>query len=204
MYRDTLDSVARLSATAQQVLRFVGVLALAAFNHDLVAETIELAEEDARRALGELVNYGVLVPQQSRYEVSHPLIHTYARQARLSGEGATQQAALIARLVMVLTEHFPQVDHANWEACERLVPHIQAVAAHLEQQSTAQAEAAALFNQAGWYLQARARYEQAAPLYRRALAICEQELGANHPSTQMVRQNYTSLLQAFSPRNEQH
>ena len=122
----------------------------------------------------------------------------------LVGEGATQQADLVARLVTVLTEHFPKVDHSNWEACERLVPHIQAVAVHLEQQSTVQVEAAALFEQAGRYLHERARYEQAAPLYQRALAIREHELGANHPSTQIVRQNYTSLVQAFSPRNEQH
>jgi len=138
------------------------------------------------------------------------------------------------------------VDHPNWEACERLVPHIQACAAQLGQQSIAQVEAAALFVQAGQYLQERARYEQAAPLYQRALAIreqelgphhpdtarslnnlaqlywaqgkypeaeplyqralaiYEQELGASHPSTKIVRQNYTSLLQDFSPRNEKH
>ena len=72
--------------------------------------------------------------------------------------------------ITVLTEHFPPVDHANWEACERLVPHIQACAAQLEQQSTAQVEAAALFVQAGQYLQDRAWYEQAALLLQRATA----------------------------------
>jgi len=281
-------STMRLSATAQRVLGLVGLLALAAFDRALVTQTLELSEEASRRALGELVNYGVLVRQQSRYEVSHPLIHTYARQALLAGEEATQQAAILARLITVLTEHFPEVDHPNWEACERLVPHIQACAAHLELQGTAQAEAAALFDQAGQYLQDRARYEQAAlllqralaireqqvgphhphtatslnnlallyraqgkypeaelllqralairehelgsdhpdtatslnnlarlyraqgkyaeaePLYQRALAICEQQLGASHPMTTVVRQNYTALLQDFSPLNEQN
>jgi hypothetical protein len=90
----------------------------------------------------------------------------------------------------------------NWEACEQLVPHIQACAAQLEQQSLAQVEATALFLQAGQYLRDRARYEQATPLYQRALASCEQQLGAGHPTTKIVRQNSTSLLQDFSPQNE--
>jgi hypothetical protein len=51
--------------------------------------------------------------------------------------------------------------------------------------------------------QAQGKYAEAEPLYKRALASCEQ-LGVSHPTTQIVRQNYTSLLQDFSPRNEQH
>jgi hypothetical protein len=176
-------SVARLRLESQTVLRLVGLLALAPFARELVAGVLELAPAAARRALEEVVDYGLLVHVGASYEVSHPLIHTYARQVLLAGKETTQQAALVARLVMVLAEHFPEVDHRNWEACERLVPHIQAVAAHLEQQRTAQAEAAALFNQAGRYLQKRARYEQAALLFQRALAIYEQALGASHPDT---------------------
>ncbi len=270
------------------MLGVIGLFALAPFEREVVTNVVQVAARAASRALGELVDYGLLVRVGSSYEVSHPLIHSYARQVRLSGQEATRQAALVARLVTVLTEHFPEVDHPNWEACERLVPHIQACAAHLEQQSTAQVEAAALFGQAGRYLRDRARYEQAAllyqralaireqqlgpdhpdtatslnnlaelyksqgkyieaeplyqraiaidekalgpehpglatdlnnlaglywaqgkyaeavPLYQRALAICEHELGASHPTTRIVRQNYTLLLQDFSPRNEKN
>jgi hypothetical protein len=197
-------SVARLSAEAQAALGVIGLLALAPFARELVTDVLEVAARAASRALGELVDYGLLVQLGKAYEVSHPLIHTYARQVRLSGEEATQQAALVARLVTALTEHFPEVDHPNWEACEQLVPHIQACAAQLEQQSLAQVEAAAPFVQAGWYLRDRARYEQAEPLLQRALAIYEQQLGATHPSTKIVRQNYNLLLQDFSPQNEKH
>jgi hypothetical protein len=75
------------------------------------------------------------------------------------------------RTLRAVRAAMPEVDHPYWEACERLVPHIQAVAAQLEQQSTAQVEAAALLGQAGQYLQERGRYEQAEPLLQRALAI---------------------------------
>ena len=186
-------SVARLRPEAQAVLRLVGLLALAPFTRELVAAVLEFSAAAARHALEEVLDYGLLARVGSSYEVSHPLIHTYARQVRLSGEGARQQAALVARLVTVLTEHFPEVAHPNWEACERLVPHIQAVAAHLEQQSTTQSEAAALFDQAGRYLQERGRYEQAAPLLQRALAIYEQLVGVEHPLTATSLHNLALL-----------
>jgi tetratricopeptide (TPR) repeat protein len=281
-------SVARLRPEAQAVLRLVGLLALAPFARELVTDVLEFTPAAARRALEEVVDYGLLVRVGASYEVSHPLIHTYARQVLLAGEEVTQQAALVARLVTVLTEHFPEVDHPNWEACERLVPHIQACATHLEQLQEVLVEAASVFSQAGAYLLERGRYEQAEELYtralaireqvlepehldlsrslnrlatlyqyrgkypeaeplyqralaiyeqqlgpnhpdtatslnnlallyrvqgkyaeaeslmQRALAIYEQQLGASHPTTKIVQQNYTSLLQDFSPQNEKN
>jgi Tfp pilus assembly protein PilF len=44
-------------------------------------------------------------------------------------------------------------------------------------------EAARLLNNTGYYLNDHAQYEQAKPLYERALAIREQVLGPNHPDT---------------------
>ena len=52
--------------------------------------------------------------------------------------------------------------------------------------------------------QYQGKYAEAEPLFQRALAIYEQQLGASHPTTRHIQQNYASLLQAFSPRNEQH
>ena len=46
------------------------------------------------------------------------------------------------------------------------------------------------------------KYEQAEPLYVRALAIREQQLGPNHPNTQQACQNYAALLRAMN-RNEE-
>ena len=40
------------------------------------------------------------------------------------------------------------------------------------------------------------RYEEAAPLYQRALAIREEVLGAKHPDMVVVLENYAALLQA--------
>src|SRR5215469_1498308 len=69
-------SMTQLSATAQRVFQLVGFLALAPFEGDLVRQVLGLAGRETRQALGELVNYGILLRQQSDYEVSHPLLHT--------------------------------------------------------------------------------------------------------------------------------
>ena len=57
-------------------------------------------------------------------------------------------------------------------------------------------EAARLLNQAGYYLRKRARYQEAEPLCRRALAICESALGANHPYTATSLNNLAELYHA--------
>ena len=41
------------------------------------------------------------------------------------------------------------------------------------------------------------QYEQAEPLFQRALAICEQQLGPQHPTTQAIRANYARLLRTM-------
>ncbi len=92
-------SLAQVSETAQQALAVMGLLALVPFDQEVVAETLTIeadqgflsairkifkskSEEkmpDVSLAMGELVNYGLLWQVGQRYEVSHPLIHTYAR-----------------------------------------------------------------------------------------------------------------------------
>ena len=53
-----------------------------------------------------------------------------------------------------------------------------------------------------WRGDAQGRYEDAAPLYQRALAICEEVLGAKHPNVAVVLENYAALLQATGRSEE--
>ena len=46
------------------------------------------------------------------------------------------------------------------------------------------------------------KYEQAEPLYQRALASYELVLGTNHPTTIMVRNNYAILLEKMKQKTE--
>jgi tetratricopeptide (TPR) repeat protein len=45
------------------------------------------------------------------------------------------------------------------------------------------------------------KYEQAEPLYQRALAICERSLGPDHPTTVTIRENYASLKEIMNEEN---
>ena len=189
-------SIIRLSAAAQQVLHLVGLLAVAAFDRLLIAQMLELSEDVARRALGELVNYGLLVRQQSRYEVSHPLIHTYAREELVAKDDPAAQRALLERMVRVLDEQFPKVEYASWRRCEGLLPHVQACATLIAQHQVLFPEAGYLLTGAGWYLRAQAQYTQATPLLQQALTIVECSLGSDDSYLGVILNNLAQLYRA--------
>jgi hypothetical protein len=59
-----------------------------------------------------------------------------------------------------------------------------------------------LLNQAASYLDDHARYAEAEPLYVRALSVREQQLGTEHPHTQVIRGNYALLLHTIGRDEE--
>ncbi len=58
-------------------------------------------------------------------------------------------------------------------------------------------------NNLAFLYDSQGKYEQAEPLYQRALAIREKRLGPEHPDTTTVRVNYTNLLQKIKDKQEQ-
>jgi tetratricopeptide (TPR) repeat protein/transcriptional regulator with XRE-family HTH domain len=73
-------SISRLSKGAQEALGVVGLLAIASFDRAVVAKGLAVPEAEARQLLGELVSYSLLMRVGIRYQVSHALVHTYARR----------------------------------------------------------------------------------------------------------------------------
>lgn len=93
-------SAAQVSDPARQALAVVGALAVAPFERAAIAAGLAVGENEAGRLLGELVAYGLLIRPQERYQVSHALIHTYARQRHpMDGAGLGRLAGLYAALV---------------------------------------------------------------------------------------------------------
>ncbi len=106
-------SLAQVSEDAYAVLAAVGLLALAPFDRKVmdvalrpepakgfVARIIHLlkqtgykSELGSRRGLNALVRYGLLSRSGDRYEVTHSLIHTYARQRLQPGAGVLRRLA---------------------------------------------------------------------------------------------------------------
>jgi tetratricopeptide (TPR) repeat protein len=110
----------------------------------------------------------------------HRLVQAVLKES-MNGQTRREWAERTVRAVNLA---FPDVtDVALWEQCERYLPHALACAALIEQWDMALPEAAKLLNNSGDYLTVRAQYEQAEPLYQRALTIWERVLGPEHPNT---------------------
>jgi tetratricopeptide (TPR) repeat protein len=97
------------------------------------------------------------------------------------------------RAVRAVNEMHPSEEFANWSAWERLRPHVLVCTELIEREQMKSLEAARLLNQAGYYLKKRGWYAEVEPLYLRALAIREQQLGAEHPDTATSLNNLAEL-----------
>ena len=88
-------SVAQVSDDARLALGLAGTLAFAPIARKPVAAILDGDERRARKALGELVNYGLLETKEERWQISHALVHTYARtELALSKESLKRLAWL--------------------------------------------------------------------------------------------------------------
>jgi tetratricopeptide (TPR) repeat protein len=158
-------SLGQVSETAQQALAVVGLLALVPFDQEAVVKTLtiepnqgllssvrkifrqksEAQTPDIQRSPAELTDYGLLRQTDLRYEVSHVLIHTYARQhltppakairrlatyymalaweqSSLGREGFVRLDADRAHIMRVLSE---AVEQEDWEAAYGLAAAIE-------------------------------------------------------------------------------
>jgi tetratricopeptide (TPR) repeat protein len=55
-------------------------------------------------------------------------------------------------------------------------------------------DVATSYNNLASLYESQGRYGEAEPLFKKALAICEQQLGLDHPTTITVKENYESFL----------
>src|SRR5205807_2229797 len=78
----------------------------------------------------------------------------------------------------------------------RVLPHALVCETLIEAYSLEFAEASRLLDQTAYYLYSRAQFPQAEPLYQRALAIREQQLGPEHPDTARSLNNLAGLYHA--------
>ncbi len=103
-----------------------------------------------------------------------------------------QCAKRIVRAVNVVFPDDPQ-DIAVWSQCLRYLDQVQTCHTLIEQYTLPLIEAADLLNRTGLYLNDHASYTIAGPLYKRALAIREQQLGPLHPDTANSLNNLAAL-----------
>jgi tetratricopeptide (TPR) repeat protein len=97
----------------------------------------------------------------------------------LDGPTARQWAE---RTVQAVDSAFPDgTSVADWETCKLLLPHAQRCAELVTREDLSSSAAASLLLNMGNYLREQAWYQEAEPLYQRALWIREQQVGSDHP-----------------------
>ena len=210
----------RLSDGARVLLRGLAWLAPEAIPESLLDTLAAAAADDeaaaalarARRAaLSELEGYSLVHREDDgaddRVSFSlHRLVQTVSRDQQYD---EAQRAAddkippaLHAALAW-LDDAFVGVmqDVRDWPRLDPLAPHAQAVAAYADAAAIA-APTARLFSDTAMLLHAKARYGEAEPLLRRALAIGEASLGSEHPNLATYLNNLAQLLQATNRVSE--
>ncbi len=121
----------------------------------------------------------------------HRLVQAVQRD-RIEPETQRQWAENVIRAVNQLFPKDPR-DLATWPQCLRYLDQAQVSYALVERYLFSFVEAASMLNRAGLYLQEHALYTMAEPLYVRALAIHEQQLGVTHPDTAQSLNNLAVL-----------
>lgn len=102
----------------------------------------------------------------------------------------------------MVNQLFPFGVVTTWEVCQRYLPHAILCANYIEKWNIVSLEAAHLLYNIASYLDDRAQYQEAEPLYDCALAIRERVLGPDHPGTIKTLENYANLLRKVNRDQE--
>jgi tetratricopeptide (TPR) repeat protein/nucleoside phosphorylase len=125
-------------------------------------------------------------------------IHRLVQAVQMDKMELEMQRQWAERAVRAINVVFPDKprDVTAWPRCLRYLDQAQASHRFIEQYRFVFVEAASLLNRMGLYLNDHALYAIAEPLYQRALAIWEQQVGAEHPNTATTFNNLAELYRA--------
>jgi tetratricopeptide (TPR) repeat protein len=189
--------------TSADFLRFCAFLAPDAIPEEIITAGTEhlgpvlqaVANDplELHKAIAALGAYSLIRCDPANKTLSiHRLVQAVLRDAMSDDE--TKLWA--ERTVLAVNEACPAVKFEMWMQWERYLPHAQACADLIEQEDLKLTEAALLLNKTGCYLDDRARYSEAEPLYQQALSIREQQLGPDHPNTATTLNNLAVLYRS--------
>jgi tetratricopeptide (TPR) repeat protein len=100
------------------------------------------------------------------------------------------------RTVCAITQVFPNAEYANWGDCDRLLPHARVAINWIKQYEFELETDALLLSRTGYYLEERAQYSEAEPLYKKALELRQRLLGEEHPDVATSYNNLAGLYRS--------
>ena len=191
----SFERVEQKNAAAAQLLQLCAYLAPDAIPENIISEGAEYLGPELEpvaadpflfsQAIEALRAYSLVARDPQTQTISiHRLVQAMV-QDRVAVEVGREWKR---RVVLAVDAARPDVtDIKQW------LPHALVCADWIEQEQISNREAAHLLNQAAYYLDHRARYREAEPLYKRALAIREEQMGAEHPDTARSLNNLAGL-----------
>jgi tetratricopeptide (TPR) repeat protein len=197
----SFERVAQLDPLAAELLRCCAFLAPDAIPEQMiidgatklgtlvqpVAENTLLLDE----ALGTLLRFSLVRRKRDEHTFSmHRLVQAILRRSM----DTSKQRQYAETIVKAINQAFPDVaDYRNWPRCQQYLPHAQVCVDMIDTWKFIFDEAGALLNELGYYLDDRAQYSEAEPLYKRAIAIGEKTLGPEHPNLAIRLNNLANL-----------
>lgn len=192
------EAVERASPAAADVLRISAFLAPDAIPFEILLKGAQALGEPIASVLcdPDELAMGELLRPLSRYSLVrsdaksntyglHRLVQEIVRAATTDAECRK----IVELTIAAINAALPEVEFAVWAQCDRLVPHVAAVARWVDTYGIKGEAVARILNDTGRYLTERGRYGEAEPLLVRALAIRENLLGKDHPDVAVTVSN---------------
>jgi tetratricopeptide (TPR) repeat protein len=188
----SFEKIAAENPTAIEILRLGAFLHPDSMPEEIFQEWDVLA---LNKALKVILKYSfVKRDPKNKILMVHRLVQMILRHEM--DEAMRQDWA--EKAVRAVVSVFPNPkEFSNWLTCERLLPCAQSCVELIEEWELESEEAGRLLNEIGYYLKnSKADYEQAKPLYERALAIWEKVHGKEHPDVATSLNNLAGLSYA--------
>jgi tetratricopeptide (TPR) repeat protein len=185
----SFEKVEQLDPAAADLLRFCAFLAPDAIPEQLILDGASelgprlqpIAADPSLldEAIGTLLRYSLVKRKPDEQTIT---VHRLVQAILKTSMDAASQQAWAESTVRALDRAFPDVsDYRNWPQCQQYLPHAQTCVLLIDQWQLTFPEAGTLLNNVGYYLDDRAQYGEAEPLYQRAIAIDEKTLGPEDP-----------------------
>jgi tetratricopeptide (TPR) repeat protein len=196
------ETVERKSAAAADLIRLCACLAPDAIPEVIFVQGASRLGENLDAISNDPLAFSQALKEAGRFSLlqrdvrSNTLdIHRLVQAVVLGEMTETERQTWAERAVRAINATFPDVEFANWTLCESLLPHARVCAVLIEEHGFEFLDAARLLGQIAYYLDDRALFGEAEPLYRRSLAIYEKALGRDHPE---VARSLNNLAGVFS------
>ncbi|MFL5698174.1 MAG: FxSxx-COOH system tetratricopeptide repeat protein [Ktedonobacteraceae bacterium] len=120
-------------------------------------------------------------------------VHRLVQAVQIDTMTERERDRWIQRIIMTLDAAFPRSKPETRYACERLVKHVLKCMTFVPSWECVPSELTWLIVKTASYLRDRGQYRQAELLYQRALTICQQMLGPEHPDIVHILYGLASL-----------